>query len=535
MAVILGRKQLLVKLLNLANSLKKESDIRLLEDQISQQEYDELNTIWQHAFAALIRESLAYTYIPSKDNSKDIVRLVIDSVQYDCPAASLRKILKNDYDKFIVTIEETDNDDEIELIENQTVVNKTQKEIELEAELNAIKQKAEEQSKKLLYEVNHDATTKLKNKKAFLETMYNLEGDYIIASIDVNGLKFINDTYGHSAGDVLLNDVASVLRESFMHCSYRIGGDEFAIITNEKREIFELKLESFKNTLLAKKRSVSIGYAVSEDGLTAEEVYNIADSRMYDEKSIYKASQQSENYQQPQAEYSETVQDVIDIKLTNCEADENVDNGTIYNNRYEKMKDISSFVYDTYDLTLLAPGATTGEKIKAIIAPLRMAENDSHPEIMAMLVNNKGDIQEYVSNGGLSSLKVPFGDNEFLMRGNITNGEFKSFIVPSGATLSMGYNLNKNANFERRSTVKEDTQFGHIVFDAFGYVFHIVPISNTNDENGIAQCLICVENPSDNNTRVIFRTEQRAFTLFEDYQILTYWQDSLLCAEVVRK
>ncbi len=540
MAIILGRKQYLTQLLIFANTLKKSAEVDTLNDEMSEKQFNELNSIWNYAFASLIREGLVYSYIKFKDTTKDIIRLIIDSVQYDCPASVLRDIFKEDYEH-LISIPEDDLpvNNSINIIENEIQGKaKSTKEIELEKELEIVKAKAKKESEKLIYAINHDATTNLRNKKAFLEELETITGDYIIASIDVNNLKFVNDNYGHIAGDTLLRDVADIIRNIFPHCSYRIGGDEFAIvISNMKLSIFENKIENLKTELNNKNRSVAIGYATSQEGNNSQEIYAIADSKMYDDKNAFKESlniAKKAEYIISEPQYSESLKNITDIDLTNCEREEDAEFGS-YNYKYEKMKDIASFVYDIYDLTLLAPGATVGEKIKAIIAPLKMAENDAHPEIFAMLVNNKGEIETYVSNGGLASLKISFGENEYLLRGRFDNGNFKSFIVPTGTTMSMGYNLNKNTIYERRSISKETTNYGHIVFEKYGYIYHIIPISNTNDENGIAQCLICVENIMNSNERITFKTETRNFTTFDNYQILTYWQDSLLCAEVLEK
>ncbi|WP_229249844.1 diguanylate cyclase domain-containing protein [Desulfosporosinus shakirovi] len=82
----------------------------------------------------------------------------------------------------------------------------------------------------------HDALTDLYNRTYFEEKMRLLEkGDSIPVGIivcDINGLKLVNDSLGHSAGDKLLRLTASLIKKSFREedLIYRIGGDEFAII-----------------------------------------------------------------------------------------------------------------------------------------------------------------------------------------------------------------------------------------------------------------------------------------------------------------
>ena len=74
---------------------------------------------------------------------------------------------------------------------------------------------------KLNYLSLHDQLTGLFNRTYFEEEVQRLEaGEYESIGIivcDVNGLKFVNDTLGHKAGDELLRATAVVLKESFPH------------------------------------------------------------------------------------------------------------------------------------------------------------------------------------------------------------------------------------------------------------------------------------------------------------------------------
>ena len=58
-------------------------------------------------------------------------------------------------------------------------------------------------------------------------------------SIDLNGLKRVNDTYGHVAGDELIRAAADCMKNSFNEYGkiYRIGGDEFAVIITEETSL----------------------------------------------------------------------------------------------------------------------------------------------------------------------------------------------------------------------------------------------------------------------------------------------------------
>lgn len=81
-----------------------------------------------------------------------------------------------------------------------------------------------------------DLLTGVKNRAAFDRDLRDLPaskyGDIRIIGFDVNNLKFVNDTYGHMAGDKMIISAARVITEAFKNegTCYRIGGDEFEVI-----------------------------------------------------------------------------------------------------------------------------------------------------------------------------------------------------------------------------------------------------------------------------------------------------------------
>ena len=82
----------------------------------------------------------------------------------------------------------------------------------------------------------HDSLTQLYNRSFFEEELSRLEKSRLypvsIFMIDVDGLKIINDSQGHAAGDQLLQRAAHVLLKAFRSEDMvaRIGGDEFVVI-----------------------------------------------------------------------------------------------------------------------------------------------------------------------------------------------------------------------------------------------------------------------------------------------------------------
>jgi diguanylate cyclase (GGDEF)-like protein len=79
-----------------------------------------------------------------------------------------------------------------------------------------------------------DALCGVPNRAAFLERIAEPPGRGVVAMIDLDGLKAINDRFGHAAGDAALQMVARCLRDRFgAGTVYRIGGDEFAGIWDD--------------------------------------------------------------------------------------------------------------------------------------------------------------------------------------------------------------------------------------------------------------------------------------------------------------
>ena len=78
-----------------------------------------------------------------------------------------------------------------------------------------------------------DALARTGNRTAYVERIkeIDLSEPYAVCVFDINGLKYINDHYGHEDGDDAITEVGAMLKESFGDSSvYRIGGDEFVVI-----------------------------------------------------------------------------------------------------------------------------------------------------------------------------------------------------------------------------------------------------------------------------------------------------------------
>jgi diguanylate cyclase (GGDEF)-like protein len=112
------------------------------------------------------------------------------------------------------------------------------------------------------------------------------DGRLVLAFVDVDGLKAINDAEGHAAGDQLLRDVAAALRAGLRSYDLvvRHGGDEFLCalpgtdVEGARRRFDEVVTSLMKHCPLA---SVSIGLAALDRGDTLDELTARADGALY--------------------------------------------------------------------------------------------------------------------------------------------------------------------------------------------------------------------------------------------------------------
>lgn len=152
-----------------------------------------------------------------------------------------------------------------------------------------------------------DELTGLHNRRKcdeIIEHLTERKDDFILISMDLNLLKYYNDTYGHEKGDELLRSFADVLNEAFpnaLSCA-RMGGDEFTVVLPAMHEakwnasllrLYKLLDERNKNdpTLHL---STALGYVVrSEFGKEVDirMLYQEADNRMYENKKKMKEQQ----------------------------------------------------------------------------------------------------------------------------------------------------------------------------------------------------------------------------------------------------
>lgn len=155
-----------------------------------------------------------------------------------------------------------------------------------------------------------DVLTGLKNRHGFeLEThrMYNIiqteHRTMVIIGIDMDGLKVINDNFGHPEGDFALCVLADAIREASFsdEIGFRVGGDEFQVLALDYSENsvakfvkrFETYLEDFnKNSKKPYNVCASYGYCICTPnaGITLTEWLTKSDDRMYAMKDKNRAT-----------------------------------------------------------------------------------------------------------------------------------------------------------------------------------------------------------------------------------------------------
>ncbi len=159
-----------------------------------------------------------------------------------------------------------------------------------------------EYSKSLQIQKERDRLTGLFNKGKLMEMKRNLfvrQETIAVYNMDINGLKQVNDTIGHEAGDRLIRKAADSLKaiEARNIMPFRVGGDEFIVVAiHVTRENAENILRKWEGALEALNRqddglpcTVACGFAFGEKGFDMEEVFALADQRMYEDKKAKKA------------------------------------------------------------------------------------------------------------------------------------------------------------------------------------------------------------------------------------------------------
>lgn len=163
-----------------------------------------------------------------------------------------------------------------------------------------------QETSKMVY---RDARTGLFNKARWNEVMNaeaNLDERVGILVLDMNGLKRVNDTLGHEAGDRMISDFADILRNTLPSSAIicRWGGDEFTVmipkVSRQKMmqhiEGISHATEEYNGTDPEVKIYFAVGEAMSEEHpeMTRQELFSLADENMYRNKQRWYADKKAE-------------------------------------------------------------------------------------------------------------------------------------------------------------------------------------------------------------------------------------------------
>lgn len=164
---------------------------------------------------------------------------------------------------------------------------------------------------KLSTMMNTDPMTRVRNRVAFenYKEMLRVEfgkgttTEFAVALFDINNLKYINDHFGHNHGDTYIKNCCQLICKTFTHSPvFRIGGDEFVAIfrkgadydnLDELFDLFQYKMDaSSTQTEWTNRLSIASGVAYSSEVKSDkfDELFKIADERMYDRKKEMKKS-----------------------------------------------------------------------------------------------------------------------------------------------------------------------------------------------------------------------------------------------------
>ena len=142
----------------------------------------------------------------------------------------------------------------------------------------------------------YDPLTGLLNRAAYYSDLPKMDKDITgVIQIDMNGLKYLNDNFGHEEGDMALMTVSTILKKGCTRRMYvyRMGGDEFTVLVNKDDEgkIID-SIREIQSELAKTKYRCSIGYAFRKGRETdVEELIKASEKRMYEDKTeFYKCS-----------------------------------------------------------------------------------------------------------------------------------------------------------------------------------------------------------------------------------------------------
>lgn len=183
----------------------------------------------------------------------------------------------------------------------------------LNKELSSALENLDNKNRQIQELVITDKLTKLYNRNYMFSTLEDEISRYArydykfsIIMLDIDNFKRLNDTYGHLAGDAVLNNLGSMLKDKLRPTdrAFRFGGEEFVVVLPDTeatiayivaeriREAFESKTFSFNTAedsrSVTVSSTVSIGITAFRNGMSIQQLLDEADVAMYKAKSLGK-------------------------------------------------------------------------------------------------------------------------------------------------------------------------------------------------------------------------------------------------------
>lgn len=304
-----------------SDTLLQNSRILLVEDNLLNRELE--NDVLTEAGAVVTEAEngidAVKLFLDSGENAFDLILMDLTMPIMDGVEAT-RKIrgLKSDYATTIPILALTANTSNEILFDAidagaDSYVNKPLVLSQLTAKLfSSIQSRSRKIAKRLvntMERANTDPLTGVKNITAYTEAIASLTTrlhddeppKFALVECDINGLKLMNDTNGHDAGDMYIQNACAVMKNVFKRSSiYRIGGDEFVIILEdddfENRSLLvnvireRVKMTEMLPSVASGKASFAVGCADFDPKTDTHvsEVFKKADINMYENKKTHR-------------------------------------------------------------------------------------------------------------------------------------------------------------------------------------------------------------------------------------------------------
>lgn len=159
----------------------------------------------------------------------------------------------------------------------------------------------EQANQKLQQQTLLDELTRVKNRKAYnlkikslLAVYERYQTSFSIISIDIDDFKDINDNFGHDVGDTVLQNFAALLENNIRETDhlFRIGGEEFVILSESKTKVDAIKLAEKLRLIVASTPllsqinvTISLGICEVTEGDSPNSIAKRVDNLLYEAKS----------------------------------------------------------------------------------------------------------------------------------------------------------------------------------------------------------------------------------------------------------